>query len=91
MTFIFGFWLTILLFLLFLIYFFYLIQAIGFDSCLLDNLGGSPLLIIVYNSLPREILCHDPQRFRGERGKSWGVVGWPAAATAVGRVAQFGI
>nr|DAJ79408.1 MAG TPA: hypothetical protein [Caudoviricetes sp.] len=32
MTFIFGFWLTILLFLLFLIYFFYLIQAIGFES-----------------------------------------------------------
>nr|DAJ79407.1 MAG TPA: hypothetical protein [Caudoviricetes sp.] len=49
------------------------------------------MLIIVYNSLPREILCHDPQRFRGEREKSWVVVGWTAAATAVGRVAQFEI
>ncbi|MHA6522283.1 hypothetical protein, partial [Corynebacterium amycolatum] len=56
----------------------------------LDNLGGSSLLIIVYNSLPRKIPCHDPQRFRGDRGKSWVVVGWTAAATAVGRVAQFG-
>jgi hypothetical protein len=35
-------------------------------------------------------LFGDPQRFRGERGKSWVVVGWTAATTAVGRVAQFG-